>query len=810
MQTGDPMRTILILVFSTCSLCLAVASEKTVEVILHADSEDDGYEAYLAMDGDAQTMWHTQWRGTMAPLPHALNVDLTGEYEIAGFTVTPRTDMFNGVIRQFEVFMSNDPKQPGEPVCRGELLREQTPQTVRFDKPVKGRYFILKVLSEHSTNTYASIAELELLCEGIVFKAKKVTSLEMQLAEIKEELEDTVSPELLGEYIRLVKDIKQKSRFDRIADQTFMPESLILDTDRDPLDVVHRRTMALLTDLQTLPDCPDLTAEKAILEAIKKEFVDIIPIEQLQERFKWFVATVGLRREIAFANPLLNFDNLLFVKRHRGTFNHMVDQYFGACAVPGGGLYVLENPFGKNGGIPVLRNLLADSVVQSGRLQGQTLNTGAFLSPNLNYEADRIAFAYVECTGDAAHRHHTDPSQGHWDEGRSYHIFTCNIDGSDLRQITDGTWNDFDPCWLPNGRVLFISERRGGYLRCGRVCPTYTLFDMNPDGSLIRCLSYHETNEWNPSVTNDGRILYTRWDYPDRHWNLAHQPWVTTLDGRDPRQVYGNFTPTHLRPDMELGCRAIPNSQKFVSTAAPHHGQAFGSLNIVDPRVADDDAMAPAQRLTPDVDFPESQGGAQVYGTPYPLSEKYYLAVADFSMTPNMGFEGGSYHRGDYGIYLIDAFGNKELIYRDPEIGSLSPMPMMARSKSSVMPRQIYADIEPQPYILPMRDTNASLPQGTVSIVNVYQTLRPYPEGTKLKELRVIQWVPMSVPSGAPPHEIGLREPTSPGSVVLARYVLGTVPIEEDGSVHFSVPPRRPFLMQVLDEEGLAVQSMRG
>ncbi|MCL2709376.1 MAG: hypothetical protein FWE95_00715, partial [Planctomycetaceae bacterium] len=537
------------------------------------------------------------------------------------------------------------------------------------------------------------------------------------------------------------------------------------------------------------------------------------------ERFVLFMFIAQLRRDIAFSNPLLNdFDQILFIKRHRPTYNHMVDQYFGATAVPGGGLYVLENPFGKEraGGVspPVVRNLLADSVVQSGRLQGQKLNTGAFLSPNLNYEADRIAFAYVECTGSAAHRHHTDPSQGHWDEGRAYHIFTVNIDGSDLRQITDGTWNDFDPCWLPNGRIVFISERRGGYLRCGRVCPTYTLFDMYPDGSFMRCLSYHETNEWNPSVTNDGRILYTRWDYPDRHWNLAHQPWITTLDGRDPRQVYGNFTPAHLRPDMELGVRAIPNSQKFVSTAAPHHGQAYGSLVIIDPSIPDDDAMAPAKRLTPDVDFPESQGGAQVYGTAFPLSEKYYLAVADFSMTPSMGFEYDGHTlkpiRGDYGIYLIDAFGNKELIYRDPEIGSLSPMPVMARPKPSVMPRQVYANIEPQPYVLPMRDRIASLPQGTISIVNVYQSLRPFPEGTKLSELRVIQWIPMSVPSGAPPHEIGFREPTSPGSVVLARYVLGTVPIEEDGSVHFQVPPRKPLQLQVLDEEGLAVQSMRG
>ena len=153
-----------------------------------------------------------------------------------------------------------------------------------------------------------------------------------------------------------------------------------------------------------------------------------------------------------------------------------------------------------------------------------------------------------------------------------------NVDGSGLEQITDGTWNDFDPCWLPNGRLAFISERRGGYLRCGRACPLYTLYDMRPDGSEINCLSFHDSNEWNPSVAHDGRIVWTRWDYVDRHGCIAHMPWMLTLDGRDPRPLHGNYAPRQSRPDMELGVRAIPGSPKYVGVAAPHHGQAFGSL----------------------------------------------------------------------------------------------------------------------------------------------------------------------------------------------------------------------------------------
>ena len=809
------MKNSFLLVALSLVLCTALCSEasetkKTVEVIIQADSEESGFEAFLAMDGNVRTMWHSQWRSPSAPLPHTLTIDLTGEYEIKGLILTPRRDNLNGVIRHYEVFLSNDAQQPGAPILQGELPNEQTPQTVLLDQPITGRYLAVRVLSEHSGKTYASLAELELLCDATLFRAKRISSRDIQLESFKKTFGPHSHPELLDEYVRLLRDIGQKARFDRIAHQTFMPESLIFDSDRDPADIVLRRTAALLADLQSKPNAPNLQEQQNFLTALKEK-VAAVPIEQTQDRFTLFIQIAELRRVIAFANPLLDFNEILFVKRHRATFNHMCDQFYGINSIPGGGVYVLENPFSEN---PILRNLLADSVVQSGRLSGQRLTGGSFLSPNPCYDAQRLAFAYVECSEDTEQRFHTDPSRGHWLEGRAFHIFTCNIDGSDLRQITDGTWNDFDPCWLPNGRIAFISERRGGYLRCGRECPTYTLFDMNPDGSMMRCLSYHETNEWNPSVTNDGRIVYTRWDYPDRHGVTAHHPWITTLDGRDPRQVYGNFTPRTMRSDMDLGTRAIPNSQKFVATAAPHHGQMFGSLIIIDPQIPDDDAMGSVKRITPDVDFPESQGGAQIYGTPYPLSEKYYLAVADFAMTPHVGFQQDNdsniYVRGDYGIYLVDAFGNKELIYRAPEIASVSPMPIVPRPMPPVTPRQVADTIEHQPYLMPNRDKLAELPQATLSIVNAYHSLRPFPEGTKLKELRVIQWIPMSVPSGRPPHDIGFREPTSTDSVVLARYVLGTVPIEEDGSAHLIVPPRRPFQLQVLDEEGLAVQSMRG
>ena len=596
------------------------------------------------------------------------------------------------------------------------------------------------------------------------------------------------------EYTLLVRDIKRGRFIRKHGDQTYHPAALIEEHDRDPLDVVLRRTEVLLQHLQAQDgvDTDALNDMASVLAKLKRSN-ETIRSFQKSKRKELYYEACALRRSIAFQNPLLDFDQILFLKRHRASFNHMCDQYYGVNARPGGGLFRLADPFGAEASVD---NILAGSSVVSGRLKGDDLSGGSFLSPDLSFDGQRIAFAYTECVGSTEHDIHTDPSQGHWNRGRSYHIFTASIDGTGLTQLTDGTWNDFDPCWMPNGRLVFISERRGGYLRCGRVCPTYTLFDMNHHGKDMRCLSPHETNEWHPSVTHDGRIIYTRWDYVDRHGCVAHHPWITTPDGRDSRAVHGNFSPRKVRADMELDIRAIPGSQKFVATAAPHHGQAFGSLIVVDPRVEDDDAMAPVKRLTPEIDFPESQGGAQVYGTPWPLGEQFYLVAYDGQMERNMGVQGQYDLVGNYGIYLVDAFGNRELLYRDPTISSQNPIPLRARAEPPVMPSPLPDDPEAP---------------ATVAVVDVYNSQIPWPKDTKIKALRVYQVLPMSVPSGEPPHEIGMRLPGDEGSdsVIVARNVLGTTPVEADGSAHFIVPPKVELFFQALDAKGLAVQSMR-
>ncbi len=610
----------------------------------------------------------------------------------------------------------------------------------------------------------------------------------------------------------------QRSTAEEIASQVFHRSALILESDRDPADIVLRRTRALLDDLRGWAG-NKLAAFETPLAKLQQAVADT-PVTDTDARRALHHEICRIRRQIAFANPLLDFQDIVFIKRHRAFYHHMCDQFYGLVQNPGGGLYVLHGAFGE---APTVRDVLAGSVCETGRLQGQKLSGGSvqrpslrydgqqaisgedaeggsFLSPALSPDARQIAFAYVERKGSTEQDFHEDPARGHWDPQRCYHLFKVHVDGSGLEQLTDGSWNDFDPCWLPNGRIAFISERRGGYLRCGRACPLYTLYDMNADGSGINCLSFHDSNEWHPSVSHDGRIVWTRWDYTDRHGCIAHMPWLTTLDGRDPRPLHGNYAPRQGRPDMELYVRAIPGSAKYVGLAAPHHGQAYGSIVIINPQVPDDDGMGPVRRFTPEVGFPESQGGRQVYSTPWPLAENYHLCVYDAAMNGAPLRRPGE----NYGVYLVDAFGNKELLFRDPDIGCMNPIPLRPQPLAAAPTSPLAEVRDGKPVSI------GDEGQATMAVINVYDNQIAWPEGTRIKSLRVLQLLPCAVPSGGlRPHETGKRIAEAGDSIVPCRWVLGTVPVEADGSAHFTVPAYRELFFQALDERGLAITSMR-
>ncbi len=503
------------------------------------------------------------------------------------------------------------------------------------------------------------------------------------------------------------------------------------------------------------------------------------------------IATVSIDAgSAALNNPLITFDTLLFaaLTHPKGT-PHMTDQYYGWNAANGGGLYLLT---GIQSGTTGCIDLLENSVVSSGRFKGSKLTGGSFLSPDLSFDGKTVLFAWTN------------------EADQCYHIFKVNIDGTGLEQLTEGksaydkpaymntSQNDFDPCWLPGGRIAFISERRGGYLRCsaGRPGPSYTLFSMKADGSDLFPLSFHETNEWHPSVTNDGMLVYTRWDYIDRDDCIAHHIWTCYPDGRNPRAPHGNY-PLPLstfgrkgwdgrvdRPFGEFNIRAIPNSTKFIATAATHHNYSFGDLVLIDVNIPDDGKMSQVTGITTKTQkWSDDIAEAGPYGTAWPLSEEYFLCS----------------YNGD--IILLDLSGKKEMIIRKSDVPGKNiwrladPIPVASRKMPLAIPTATWQG---------ERESAAGAPKATIYVNNVYVTDKAgtLPDGVVIKEMRIIQIFPQLQATMNKPI-IGYA------SESLVRIPLGVVPVEADGSVYCEAPVNGEIYFQLLDDKGIAVQSMR-
>lgn len=592
---------------------------------------------------------------------------------------------------------------------------------------------------------------------------------------------------------------KEMNRYwcrETMRDEAYDTMALVLESDRDAADVVSRRTRALLDHLKNRLD-------DSRYQELENTFT---PLEQearragtAMQRTELFQNICAVRRSIAFSNPLLDFDRLLFVVASMGG-NHMIDQYHGSGAIRAAGetgLFILNNPFSD---VPSFEHISKDKTIPSGRLAGVSLNEGAFLSPDLSFDTREVVFAWVpeeQESFDIAKLDRTDPiiDQKMDRYSHFYHIFKMNLDGSGLTQLSDGPWNEFDPCWLPGQkRIIFISECRTGCDRCHEGF-SYVLWSMKADGSDKIQLSFHETAEWHPSIDNDGKVIYTRWDYVDRDTEVAHHIWKCFPDGRDPRAPHGNYPMPqfvgdqinypdgrYLRQNMEMNIRAVPDKQGvYIATAAPHHHVGFGSLVMIDLRKPDDGIMSQTKRITPAVPFPETIEATKYvdkpYATAWPLSEDFFLCNYEKS------------------ICLLDRFGNREVLVEVDRHRPLDPIPVKTR-EAPIIPIQTHQG----------ENASENSPAATIQVANVYTSDLPWPDGVKVTHMRIVQLFP---------HSQGPKKPgqgkfdASWCGRVQTRMPLGIVPVEEDGSVYCYAPVEKGIYFQLLDENGAAVASMR-
>lgn len=467
-----------------------------------------------------------------------------------------------------------------------------------------------------------------------------------------------------------------------------------------------------------------------------------------------------LRREIILSHPDLDFDKLLINKRslRPAGIQHMVDHYLGKNIIAADGLTVLNN-WKKNP---------QETLLTKGKLP-----IGDSRHPDLSYDGKKILFAFCPKKKEI--------------HDQQFFIYEINIDGTGLRQITgtdedkmEGKYGrktqiieDFDPCYLPDGGIIFTSTRLQGHVRCAfgtRYCPTFCLYRMDYDGKNIRQLSYGDIAEYDPAVLPDGRIIYTRWEYIDRHDTWFQGLWTMKPDGTGTAHYYGNYTRS---PCVVTEAKPIPGTKKVIALAAAHHNYYIGSVIAIDPEKGEDDEE-PLERLTPEVPFPETPGNTpQVgdYSMPFPINDQLYLVSKKNKETRQMA------------IYLKDNFGGEELIYEAKGASCFAPIPIKPRKRPPVTPDLV----------------DQTKTTGTYYIQNVYESRQNLPKDS-IKYLRVIQI--FDQPADLAPR-VGWVSGMTPYKI------LGDIPVNSDGSVLVEAPAGEPLMLQLLDEKKMCVMGMR-
>jgi hypothetical protein len=483
-------------------------------------------------------------------------------------------------------------------------------------------------------------------------------------------------------------------------------------------------------------------------------------------------------RRLAFNNPLLRCDGLLFVRRHHPHAMHQCARRLGSFTLPGGDICILSD-------------LRADGQAEVRRITEGLFPRGTFGRPDLSFDGKRIVFGYAREREAGSRRmdyggisEQTAPLYAEHQVGpcHEFQVWEMGLNGDPPpHQLTQGPSENSDPLYLPDGRIAFMSHRAGGLVECGDWALAYCVYAMGPDGSEVRKITVSKDGEWDPFLLEDGRIGFTRWEYVMKFWSPIQMLWSVRPDGTDPRLIYGSdLSQTYAYPLNYASARPIPGTSKLACIGSAHHNTGAGPLCTVDLSIGPNDA-AGLQRLTPVrfVETPDQQADAGWYDCPYPLSDSYFLV--SYSFSPN------ETETTAYGLYLLDAYGGKELLYRDEELSALFPAPIRPRPRPAALPALTEERVADRGEFI-LDDVNEGLPpsmQGEARYVQVVECHE-----------RLIHTSPYAI-------EVG------PDSGFETKTVLGTAPIESDGSAYFRVPAAKSVFLSVLDANYQALHTMR-
>ena len=479
------------------------------------------------------------------------------------------------------------------------------------------------------------------------------------------------------------------------------------------------------------------------------------PLKPLADEFD------KLFKEALLANPLIDFDKLLFVDSSGPMAPHnwlSIDSVNGMAGKGGVALKVLS-PVSPDGKVTTLfvppdnRNLLAI---------------------DLHWDADKLLYT---AAGGAGH-------------SRSHQLFEVDLPPKadpdtglpivrEIETIPDNDVSNYDACYCPDDSIIFVSTATMNGVPCiGGAAPIGNLYRRKTDGTIER-LTNDQDHDWHPTILPDGRVMYLRWDYTDTPHAFNRVMFSMNPDGTGQAAIYGSNS---YWPNCMFYPKPVPGSTtKFVAAIMGHHSGSKGGMFLFDTARGRSEADGVVQQIpgygkkvVPRI--ADGLGYHTTITSSYPLSDKYFLAAC---------WPGKEWRQG---IYLMDVFDNGLELCGAEGRCMLEPTPWKK---------------QPRPPVISDR-TNPKLATGMLVLNNVYygKGMEGVPRGT-IKNLRVYSYNFAMRRMGGQGDRVGLDGPWD------VRVILGTVPVEDDGSANFAVPAMTPIGLQPLDAEGKAVQLMR-
>ncbi len=500
-----------------------------------------------------------------------------------------------------------------------------------------------------------------------------------------------------------------------------------------------------------------------------------------------------VKRELMLSDPAIDFSRIVCIDNpyvHGSEAIHEVRHRNEDTATMGGRLLVLDG-------------LRPDAVVRKLAPQGAP---AAFWRPDVSFDGTKILFCMKSSDKPA------------------YHLYEVGVDGSGWRQITDGDYNDLDPIYAPDGGIIFTTSRCNHYLRCGgSKFRMFILARCDYDGKNIYFISANNEVDYLPSFLPDGRLIYTRWEYVDKEVLRIQSLWTVNPDGTGLNAFWGNQS--HW-PDMLLNPRAIPGTSKVIFNATGHHDAYAGPLGIIVPSEGMNypDGL---YNLTPHVPWCEVGAGPAdkpynaefcapacfgAFHTPFPIGKDLLLVSA------RIGRPVRTDHDPDlsyFQLYLMDYDGNMELLYKGA-FNIFHAQPVRSRPLPRVIPpnvrwpgKMIAANQKAEPGILFSADVyeGSGIPRGMAKSLRVLEVeSQTWCDGKRSTAAEADRY---RSKGAFPRFTLAGETPTSFLMDDATKRILGTVPVEADGSVHFKVPPVQSLYFQLLDEKGRCLQTMR-